>query len=88
MRTKLAGKNKRKKIIRPIKAVITSAYQLNEAEISDLRVKFPMMGAYEVENVVNPDIYAGLIINVGTKRIDLSLERGLQNLKQFIYENS
>lgn len=88
MKTKTYGKNKKKKIVKPIKAVITSAYQLNEAEISDLRNKFPVMGTYEAENIVNPDIHAGIIINVGTKRIDLSLERGLQNLKQYIYENS
>jgi F0F1-type ATP synthase delta subunit len=88
MRTKLGQKNKKRKIIKPIKAVITSPYQLNETEISELRTQFPVMGTYEVENVVNPNIHAGLIINVGTKRIDLSLERGLQNLKQFIYEHS
>lgn len=79
---------KKKKIIKPIKAVVTSAYSLNESELAELRSQFPVMGTYEAENVVNPDIHAGLIINVGTKRIDLSLERGLQNLKQFIYEHS
>ena len=88
MITKLYGKNKKKKVVRPIKAVITSAYPLNDNEISELRTKFPVMGTYEAENLVNPAIHAGVIINVGTKRIDLSLERGLQNLKQFIYENS
>ena len=81
-------KKKKLRIIKPIKAVITSAYQLDETEIADLKTRFPVMGAYEVENIVNSDIHAGVIINVGTKRIDLSLERGLQNLKQFIYENS
>jgi F0F1-type ATP synthase delta subunit len=85
MRTK---DKKKKKMVKPIKAVITSAYALNEGEIAALRTQFPIMGSYEAENIINPDIHAGLIINVGTKRIDLSLERGLQNLKQFIYEHS
>jgi F0F1-type ATP synthase delta subunit len=87
MRTNVKGK-KKIRIIKPIKAIITSPYQLNEGEISELKSKFPVMGNYEVENIVKPTIHAGIIINVGTKRIDLSLERGLQNLKQFIYENS
>ena len=87
MRTKY-GKKKKVRVMKPIKAVITSAYQLNDTEITELKNKFPVMGSYEVENIINPAIHAGVIINVGTKRIDLSLERGLQNLKQFIYENS
>jgi F0F1-type ATP synthase delta subunit len=82
------AKKKKIKVVKPIKAVITSAYKLTDEELDQLRSKFPVMGNYEVENVINPDIHAGVIINVGTKRIDLSLERGLQNLKQFIYENS
>lgn len=85
MRTK---DKKNKKVVKPIKAVITSAYQLKDEEIAALRSQFPVMGSYDAENIVNPSIHAGLIINVGTKRIDLSLERGLQNLKQFIYENN
>jgi F0F1-type ATP synthase delta subunit len=85
MRTK---DKKKKKVVKPIKAIITSAYQLKDEEIAALRSQFPVMGSYDAENIVNPSIHAGLIINVGTKRIDLSLERGLQNLKQFIYENN
>jgi F-type H+-transporting ATPase subunit delta len=85
----MALKNKKKKkIIRPTVAEITSAYQMSSEELEKLRSMFPVMGRYEVKNIVDPAIHAGIIITVGTKRIDLSLERGLQNLKQFIYENS
>ncbi len=89
MRTKVYSKNKRRiRVIKPVKAVITSAYKLESSEIDALKKQFSIIGEYEVENIINPEIYAGVIINVGTKRIDLSLESGLQNLKQFIYENS
>lgn len=91
MEIKRAHLKKKKKRGTPInynKAIIESAYKLNENEISELIKKFPLMVNKEIENKIDTSLFAGVIINVGTKRLDLSLNGGLQNLKNYIYERS
>lgn len=59
---------------------IVSAYPLAQKEMDDITHKFPELGNAKVENEVNSDIYAGFIIKFGTKRIDLSLRRRLDDV--------
>ncbi|NTU72986.1 hypothetical protein HGB07_02300 [Candidatus Roizmanbacteria bacterium] len=80
------AKQKKKMIQKPTKAIVRSTYLLNDSEIGELRQLFPIMGDLPVENSIDNTLYAGVVVLVGTKRIDLSLSRGLQNLKNFIYE--
>lgn len=61
---------------------IISAYKMAQAEIDAVIHHFPELGQAKVENIVDPGIYAGFIIKFGTKRIDLSLKRRLEELNQ------
>lgn len=71
----------------PLKAVITSAYELSSGELEELKTLFPEMKRIEVQNLVDPTIKAGVIVRIGTKQVDLSLERGLNTLQQYLYES-
>ncbi len=72
----------------PLKAVITTPYQLSEEELTVLKKQFPQIAEVPIEQVINPALIAGLVIKIGTKRIDLSLSSGLHNLKQYLYDQS
>jgi F0F1-type ATP synthase delta subunit len=81
-------KQAKKRYVISDKVFIRSTYSLNQNEIENLRQMFPIMQNKEIENIVDPALYAGVVITVGTKQIDLSLSGGLQNLKHFMYESS
>lgn len=70
------------------KATVMSPYQLSEEELSTIKKLFPELKNGEVVNVVDPKILSGLIIKIGTKLIDLTLNGALQNLKKQIYESN
>ncbi len=70
------------------KATVMSSYRLSEEELSSIKKLFPELKNGEVINVVDSKILSGLIIKIGTKLIDLTLNGALQNLKKQIYESN
>ena len=66
--------------------VIVSAYPLGEQEMNNVIHHFPELGQANVENVVDSKIYAGFVIKFGTKRIDLSLKRRLEEINHSLIQ--
>ncbi len=64
------------------KVKIISAYELSRDEMDAIVLKFPEIGNAEMENKVDANIIAGFIVKFGTKRIDLSLKRRLEEINQ------
>lgn len=64
------------------KVTIISAYPLSQQEMDSIIHKFPELGNARVENEVDLNTYAGFIIKFGTKRIDLSLKRRIEEVHQ------
>jgi len=60
---------------------IVSVYPLSKQEISDLANFFSISSA-EIENIIDPSIIGGIVINQGSKIIDLSIKNRLQNIKK------
>jgi len=69
------------------KVTVTSSYVLEAEEIRLLQSKFPQLDWKTAKFVVDPSVIAGLIINVGSRVINLSLKESLLNLKHLIYES-
>jgi F0F1-type ATP synthase delta subunit len=76
------------KKLRQNNAVVVSSYELSTDEMGHLESTFPELTERNVINVVDTEVMSGVILYIGTKRIDLSLKGQLQNLKQFMYEKS
>ncbi len=79
---------KLKKHALPKKAIIRSSYELSQNEIDAIKNQFPQIGTLPLETVVDPLLIAGIVLLIGTQRIDLSLAQGLYNLKHYLYEHS
>jgi len=72
----------------PDKVTIMSAYELSEDELTSVRKMFPALKEAEIVNLVDKNIFSGLIIKIGTRIVDLTLNGALQNLKKQIYESN
>ncbi len=68
------------------KVIITSAYDLCKEDMDFLYKKYPKLNNSNIEVVIDPNIVAGLRIQIGSSIIDMSLLNKLQNLKQSLYE--
>lgn len=69
------------------KATVMSPYLLSEKDLEKVKEKVPELKNTQVVNLVDKNIYAGCIVKVGSKLIDLTLNGALQNLKKQIYES-
>ena len=68
---------------------IYSSYQLDTEEIDHFLLELGLKGKYsEVENILKDDILAGVVIELGSKIIDLTLNAKLKNLKKNLYDVS
>lgn len=81
----------KKKLLDSIKhekerVIITSAYDLNKEDMEFLYKKYPKLKNSNIEVITNPNIVAGLRIQIGSSIIDMTLSNKLQNLKQSLYE--
>lgn len=61
--------------------VVISAYALDQSELDLIHKKLPILEQAHIKNIVNPAIIAGIIMNFGSKTIDLSLSHELQQLQ-------
>lgn len=71
-----------------IKAVITSAVPLKEAQLNALKEKLEAntKSKIELETIVDASIIAGLVIRVGDKVVDASIKGEMQTLKKQLSE--
>ena len=67
-----------------IKAVVTSAIPLKEAQLEALREKLEAStkSKIELETIVDSSIIAGLVVRVGDKVVDASYKGEMQTLKK------
>lgn len=68
------------------KVSIVSVYGLSKDEIVKIQETIPGIKNREVENVVDPGILGGVIVQFGSKIIDLSLKSKLYSFQKKIYE--
>jgi len=60
---------------------IISVYSLSKEEIEKL-TKFFSKSSAEIENIIDPSIIGGMIIQQGSKIIDLSIKNRLKNIEK------
>ena len=66
-----------------VKAQVTSAQQLTDAQITDLKANLSSAfnAEVQVETSVNPDLIGGLVVKVGSRLFDDSIKTKLDGLK-------
>lgn len=68
-----------------VRAVVTSAHEVPEAEMQEIYESVQMMvpegTQLNVETVVDPKILGGLIVEVGDKMVDLSIESQIKKME-------
>lgn len=71
-----------------VKAVVTSAVPLKEAQLNAIKEKLEAntKSKIELETIVDTSIIAGLVIRVGDKVVDASVRGEMQTLKQQLSE--
>lgn len=71
-----------------LKATVTSAIQLKDSQLSTIKNKLEesVEAKVELEAVVDPSIIAGLIIRLGDKVVDASVQGKMQALKKELLE--
>lgn len=67
---------------------VKSSYSLDRKEKELIIKKFPALNWSDAQYVVDESIIAGIIINVGSRIIDMSLKGALSNLQNTIYESN
>lgn len=65
---------------------VFSAYPLEEKELALLYNSVPRLRKSNINFVIDNKILAGIVIKVGSKVIDLTINERLNNLRQQIYE--
>jgi len=68
------------------KIIIFSPYALGQNEISSLLNCFPNLSQSSVENTVDSSLIGGVIIQYGSKIIDLSIKSALHTFQKKLYE--
>ncbi len=71
-----------------IKATVTSTIQLTESQVEAIKVKLEANtnSKIELETIIDTSIIAGLIIRVGDKVVDASIQGKMQTLKKQLSE--
>lgn len=67
---------------------IFSAYQLDEADMKAILVRFPQFGTGKVENKIDSTLIGGFVIQAGSQLIDMSIRNALHLLKKQLYESN
>lgn len=62
------------------RARIIAPYNLDKSEIQEIQSRVPLIAHAPVDVVVDEDILAGVIIQYGSKRIDLSLRSQINHI--------
>lgn len=68
------------------KVIIFSSYIMGQNEIDALLSCFPKLKQSSVENIVDTSIIGGIIIQYGSKIIDLSIKSALHTFQKKLYE--
>ncbi len=68
-------------------AKITAAYALQDAELQTIKSALPILQKLELSVEVSPSILAGIVIQVGSVVVDLSLQTKLKNYFKTLYDN-
>ncbi len=69
------------------KVVVYSSVKLSDEDRRLLKRKFSSIPFQEAEYKIDESLLAGVVIQVGSKIIDLSVRGTLSNLKHIIYES-
>ncbi len=67
-------------------AIVYSTYKLSNDELENLIKKIPQLKKYQIKNIVDKSIIAGIVIKFSDKIIDLSLKNRLKIIFQKLYE--
>ncbi|GIW64877.1 MAG: hypothetical protein KatS3mg092_0810 [Patescibacteria group bacterium] len=67
-------------------AIVYSTYKLSNDELESLIKKIPQLKKYQIKNIVDKSIIAGIVIKFSDKIIDLSLKNRLKIIFQKLYE--
>ncbi|MEI6532623.1 MAG: F0F1 ATP synthase subunit delta [Candidatus Roizmanbacteria bacterium] len=67
---------------------VISPYVLTPSELVHLENTYQFMAGHEIVQEVRSEMLAGIIIQVGSQVIDLSLDTQLHQLEKFVYEHS
>lgn len=66
--------------------IVYSTYKLSNDELESLIKKIPQLKRYQIKNIVDKSIIAGIVIKFSDKIIDLSLKNRLKIIFQKLYE--
>ncbi len=77
----LAEYLEKKLLDRKNEVTVISSYPLEKDELDLIQKKLPILEKAHLKNVVDTSIIAGIILNFGSKTIDLSLAHELQQLQ-------
>ncbi|PIY72272.1 hypothetical protein COY87_01820 [Candidatus Roizmanbacteria bacterium CG_4_10_14_0_8_um_filter_33_9] len=66
--------------------ILFSPYSLEQLEIDSLLNCFPMLKRNSVKNIVDSSLIGGVIIQYGSKIIDLSIKSVLHTFQKKLYE--
>ncbi len=67
---------------------IMSPYALSEAEIAHVKNTIHGLENIKLVNIVDKELLSGIIVKIGTRMYDLSLNGILQSLRKQIYESN
>lgn len=68
------------------KVTIVSAYKLSAKEVENIKKRIPDIKKSEVHVEVDESLMAGVLVQKGSKIIDLTLRGRMQSLEKSIYE--
>lgn len=68
------------------KVVVTSAYKISKSDLTKLQSLIPDVSLKDAEVVVDESLFAGYVIQKGSKVLDLSLKGRLYQLEQKAHE--
>ena len=66
------------------RVTIISAAPITDQDMTEIKNKFQYLSTSRIDTIVNRDILAGFIIKFGTKMIDLSLKKKLEDVDRMM----
>ncbi|GAB4219452.1 MAG: hypothetical protein Fur009_5700 [Candidatus Microgenomates bacterium] len=67
-------------------AIVYSTYKLTSEELEKLKEKISELKKYQIKNIADKSLLAGIVIKYSDKIIDLSFKNRLKVLGQKLYE--
>lgn len=68
------------------KAKVVSSQRLTQEEWNEVFGLFPDLKGKKIENIVDENLIAGVVVRQGSKIVDLSLRTRLKEFKKIAYE--